>query len=350
MAIQAQMYPENLGLPLGGGSQDLFVDNSNQNHLNNSFFFNGCGLNEFSFQKHQQQQQELLLQIPYQQQQQYLVEFHNLQQRNHSQNQNQSLPCENGFVFLPSSKNYNNMNSNNNNNGSTSSTITTTTSSDHMPMNLSQSLAAQLEKHRQEIDKYITLQNERLRLALQEQRKQQLATILRKLEAKATVLLKQKDEELVKARNRGMELQECVRKMEVESQAWQRVAAEKEAMVVSLSNTLEQLRDQQQQGCSAYGLDDAESCCDDNDYPCNNKKRNRVGGNDEREDEEQQRETGNNKAMMMMTVCRFCNSRNSCMLLLPCRHLCSCKACEPFIDACPLCKSPKTASIEALFS
>lgn len=350
MAIQAQMYPENLGLPLGGGSQDWFMDNSsNNNHLNSNFFFNGCGLNEFSFQKQQQQQQQQqLLQFPYQQQQQqqqqYLVEFHNLQQRNHlqNQNQNQSLPSENGIAFLPPSKNYNN------NKGSTTSTITTTASSDHMPMNLSQSLAAQLEKHRQEIDKYITLQNERLRLALQEQRKQQLATILRKIEAKATVLLKQKDEELVKARNRAMELEECVRKMEVESQSWQRVAAEKEAMVVSLSNTLEQLREQQQQGCSSYGIDDAESCCDDNDYPCNNK-RNRVGGNDEREYEEQKPETGNRSAMMMM-VCRFCNSRNSCMLLLPCRHLCSCKACEPFIDACPLCKSPKTASIEALFS
>jgi len=194
-------------------------------------------------------------------------------------------------------------------------------------------------------------QNERLRLALQEQRKQQLATILRKLEAKARLLVKQKDEELVKARNRGMELEECVRKMEVENQTWQRVAAEKEAMVVSLSNTLEQLREQQQQGCSSNGVDDAESCCDDNDYPCNNKKRNRVGGNDEREDEEQQQEAGNSNAMaMMMMLCRFCNSRNSCMLLLPCRHLCSCKTCEPFMDACPLCKSPKTASIEALFS
>ncbi len=39
-------------------------------------------------------------------------------------------------------------------------------------------------------------QNERLRLVLQEQRKQHLASLVKKIEAKTSTLLRQKDEEI----------------------------------------------------------------------------------------------------------------------------------------------------------
>lgn len=312
MAIQAQLYPENLGLPLGG-SQDWLMDNNNNN--NNNLFFNGCGFNDFSFNL---------------QPQQYLV---------HLQNQNHSIPCENGFVFLPSSKNLNN-----NATPTTASTITTE-SSDHIPLNLSHTMAAQLDKHGHEIDRYITLQNERLKVVLQEQRKHQLATILKKLEAKAMMMLKQKDEEIAKATNRRIELEEFMRKMEVENQAWQRVAAENETMVVTLNNTLEQLKEQV--ACffnSSNGVDDAESCCDDNEYPCRNR------GNEEQETGETGKGEKEGERKKGKMVCRVCNSRNASVILLPCRHLCSCKDCEAFLDSCPLCFSLKKASLEAFFS
>ncbi|KAL2459976.1 SBP (S-ribonuclease binding protein) family protein [Abeliophyllum distichum] len=196
----------------------------------------------------------------------------------------------------------------------------------HQTMDLSQFLGAQIEKQRVEIDRFICLQNERLRLALQEQRKQQVALFVKKYEPKIQLLLKQKDEEITKAVIRKMELEDFLRKMEIENQTWTRVAKENEAAIMSLNNTIQQLREN---AClSANEIEDAESCCNVIDQ-----------NTGEEENEEQTRRT---------MICRSCNIRNSCVIILPCRHLCSCKDCLVFLDSCPVCKMVKKASIEAL--
>ncbi|KAB2091829.1 hypothetical protein ES319_A03G221300v1 [Gossypium barbadense] len=174
----------------------------------------------------------------------------------------------------------------------------------------------QLQNH--EIDEFIKSQDERLRLLLQEQRNQQVSTMVKKLESKASFL----EEEITKAKNRTMELQILMNKLEMENQTWQRVAQENEAMVVSLNNMLQQLQQQLDNG-----VDDAGSCCEETEE-------NRGFGVVER----------------TMMVCRCCDSRNSCVLFLPCRHLCTCKDCAAFLDCCPVCRTIKKASIEALVS
>ncbi|GMH17856.1 hypothetical protein Nepgr_019697 [Nepenthes gracilis] len=301
MAIQAQIYPENLGLPLWG-SQDWTE--------------NGCGFNDFNF-NHQQKQQ--------QQQQQYLLQF-----QNQPQQRNQFLASENTLFFAPSMPN---ITATASAPATTNKNIKNASNVDNLlsPMSISQSMAAQFEKQTQEIDRCVFLQLERLKLAVQEQRKQQLSSLLRNLEAKATILVRQKDEEIAQARKRTVDLEDLVRKMELENQMWQRVAAESEATIASLSNTLDRMRDK---ACRLSSADDAESCCVE-------------GAGENRGDEAletAQYEGGRNM------ICRICNSMNSCVLFLPCRHLCSCKACEAFLDACPVCKSVKKGSIEALIS
>ncbi|CAO2815616.1 unnamed protein product [Amaranthus hypochondriacus] len=118
--------------------------------------------------------------------------------------------------------------------------------------------------------------------------------------------------------------------MEIENQEWQRLAAENEAMVVSLNNTLEQMRDQAywvgSASCSSNVMDEAESCCNFNSY---------------REEHKEKDE---------MVLCKVCKSGKSCILMLPCKHLCCCKGCEGLVDVCPVCESPKVGSIEALIS
>ena len=166
-------------------------------------------------------------------------------------------------------------------------------------------------------------------MALQEQRKQQIALLLRKYELKAVNLLKQKDEEITKAMNRAMELEELLRRIEIENQAWQRLAKENEAMIVSLTDTIEKIKEN---AFLTNGVEDAESCCD---FETGENRGH------EREIEEEQ----GNREM----VCKSCNSLNSCVIFLPCRHLCCCRDCHVFLDSCPACGTVKKATIEALF-
>ncbi|TMX01998.1 hypothetical protein EJD97_022922 [Solanum chilense] len=246
MAIQAQLYTDNLGFSLGSSME------------------NACGFNQFCFATQQQQQQ--------QQQQIFSQKF-----------MNQNLMNNNITESMP----------------------------------FSQFLMNQMEKQRIEIDHFINSQNEKLRWILNEQKKQQLALIWRKYESRLEFLLKHKDEEIVKAGNRTKELEEYLKKMEMENEAWQRIANENEAIVMSLNNTIEQLRESGY--CLSTNGEDAESCCDVHD-----------------EDEQKM-------------ICKSCNSRSSCMICLPCRHLSSCKTCDSLLHQCPVCGIPKKAAIEAMF-
>ncbi|KAK3193887.1 hypothetical protein Dsin_025197 [Dipteronia sinensis] len=164
--------------------------------------------------------------------------------------------------------------------------------------------------------------------------------ILKKIESKASTLLRQKDGEIIKANNRAMELEILLKKLEMENQAWQRMALEYESMVFSLNTSLEQMREKATASCFFFnnnnnnggGAEDAESCCDvEEDHHELEEEENRVIGGGEK-----------------WKLCKSCNSGNLCVVFLPCRHLCSCKACDAFLDSCPVCLAPKKASIEVL--
>ncbi|KAL8027869.1 hypothetical protein ABFX02_14G124700 [Erythranthe guttata] len=192
----------------------------------------------------------------------------------------------------------------------------------NIPLHL-QSFSAQIDKQRLEFDQFFNLQNERLRSAMQEQRNQQTAILMKKYETKTRFLLKQKDQEIANAANRTNELQNFLNRIEIENQTWQRVARENESMVASLSGTIQRLRDSAAAAACSPAAD-AESCCEN-------------GGEDEEE------KWGERKL-----VCRRCKSEKSSVILLPCRHLCCCKECELFLDSCPVCTMVKKASVEAL--
>ncbi|KAI3863241.1 hypothetical protein MKX03_011664 [Papaver bracteatum] len=301
MAVQAQQqqqHSENLGISFcGSSSQEWMMENNN-----------ACG--GFDQQLYLSLQQQQLLQ---QQQQQMVLQN---QQRNFSSNQNMGFDYYSQHLVSTS---------NNNNNHD---------SSLHSSMAFTQSLLSQVEKQqRQEIDRFVALQNERLRLALHEQRKQQLAVMLASLESKAVNLLQQKNDQLSEATKKTMELEECLRKAEMENQVWQRIAKENEAMVIALHNTLDQVKENVY--CYSSVAEDAGSCCDN--YDDNN--------NPEAEQVDE-----NSLMMMNKIVCKGCNSRDSCILLFPCRHLCLCKSCDAFSSHCPVCKCVKNGSMEVYMS
>ncbi|KAL4572842.1 hypothetical protein LXL04_019630 [Taraxacum kok-saghyz] len=257
MAIQAHLYSENLAFPFIG-------DDGCGGNLSQDLMENACGLNDIYLFNLQQQQQ----------QQQY-------QQSYPPTTKNQDTCFESGFT---------------------------------KPVSMhSQSVATHIQKHNQEIEGFISLQNERLRIALQAHRKQQLLTILKKYESKSELLLKQKDEEIKRASTRRIELEEFLRRIDIERQKWQMTAMETEAMVMNLSNKIEQLREN-----SKIEVEDEGSCC---------HHKNDI----------------ENKNTM---ICKNCFNEDSCVVMIPCRHLCCCRSCDAFLHSCPVCKMVKKASIQ----
>lgn len=177
-----------------------------------------------------------------------------------------------------------------------------------------------------------------MRLALQEHRKRQTAELLKGIESKTQMLMSQKDQEIAKAAHKTAELQEFLARLEMESETWRRLAEENQAMVVSLNNTLEELR--RDRACSTSSP--SESCF---------VVENRGTGRPELEES-----SGENRVVVVeeeeavVAPCRGCSSRGATVLLLPCRHLCACGPCAAFLDFCPVCNAAKKACIEALIA
>ena len=48
-------------------------------------------------------------------------------------------------------------------------------------------------------------------------------------------------------------------------------------------------------------------------------------------------------------ICSVCYSCGTCMLMLPCRHICACKSCEVILTHCPICDSTKANAVEVGF-
>ncbi|OMO87383.1 hypothetical protein CCACVL1_09092 [Corchorus capsularis] len=282
MAVQAQLFPENMGFPLPMcGLQDNWMLNPAPAIL--PFETDFC----FSLQDPNVYQQTT-------------IPFHLLQ---------------------------------NAQNLASASASSSSTCDSFLSMALPKSLDAQLEMQRQELDCILQFQNERLKSALQEQRKRQLGTILKNMESKALYLIRRKEEDLARATKKTMELEANLRKLEMESDSWQRLAKENEALVLDLGNTLEKVRENLVWNSNNNRAEDAESIFYGS---CDTQQQ---GG----------REMVNHEEESRKMACKNCNSRSSCFLFLPCRHLCSCKSCEAFLDSCPVCKSVKEASMKVFW-
>ncbi|KAK7277410.1 hypothetical protein RIF29_18562 [Crotalaria pallida] len=203
-----------------------------------------------------------------------------------------------------------------------------------------QSSVLMLQNQRNEVDQFIESQNERLSIMLHEQTRQQMDVLLRKAELDALNKLNQQDKLIEQAKKESGEWEAFVTRMEAENEMWRRVVQEREAMVLGLNKSLEQLKE----GASIFNNgvmvmeDGAES-----QYRGEMEEgmgENKVCNAGEAEAEQQQIPS---KEMM---VCKSCNFRKSCIMFLPCRHLCSCKVCEAHLHDCPICTLPKKNTIE----
>ncbi|XP_062197893.1 E3 ubiquitin-protein ligase BOI-like [Phragmites australis] len=181
-----------------------------------------------------------------------------------------------------------------------------------------------------EIDALVRAECDRLRAGLEQARKRQCQALVRAAAAGAACRLREKKTELEAARRRAADLEEWVRQAAAECQAWCGLAWSNEAVAAGLRATLDTLLlrgGAPAPGEEGFGDSDPTSptaAADDAQSGCFGAKEAPMDGK---------------------WACKACGEHEASVLLLPCRHLCLCKACEPTLDACPVCLAAKNASI-----
>lgn len=204
---------------------------------------------------------------------------------------------------------------------------------------LGDDLTGQMQQQLEEIDQLINMHNEKVRIALEEKRQRHSRALVATVEEGILRRFKVKEAELDKLNRRNLELEERVKQLSVENQIWQNVAKNNETIANTLKTNLEQVLAQTREQSMREGrgdseAEDAQSCCHD--------------GVDT--EDAHSRTLRENRELKEQRTCRVCRTNMSCILLLPCRHLCLCKDCEGRLEKCPLCNSAKNASVQVYMS
>jgi E3 ubiquitin-protein ligase BOI-like protein len=123
-------------------------------------------------------------------------------------------------------------------------------------------------------------------------------------------------------------MEERLRQIGAEGQAWVGVAQSHEAVAEELRATIDQLLQSPCAGGEGEA-EDAQSCCFETPAYDN------AAADDD-------------AASKASAACRACGQGGACVLVLPCRHLSLCRACDASVDTCPVCAATKNASLHVL--
>ncbi|KAL1538443.1 RING-type E3 ubiquitin transferase [Salvia divinorum] len=198
----------------------------------------------------------------------------------------------------------------------------------------------QIQQYQFEIDAIISQHTKKIRIELEERQKQQSRLLAAAIGEGVMKKLKEKDEQIQRMGKLNFVLQERVKSLYVENQLWRDLAQTNEATANSLRSNLEQVLQHVGSGgeeriaAAAAADDDAESCCGSNDAEALAKDEGSSSCYSDRR-------------------CRLCGDRQSCVLLLPCRHLCLCSVCgsgSHQLQSCPVCNVSMTATLHVNMS
>lgn len=205
---------------------------------------------------------------------------------------------------------------------------------------LGEDISLQIHQQQVDIDNLIAQRMEKVRMEVDEKRKRQAKRLIEAVEIGVMKKLKSKQEEIEKIGKLNWALGERVKSLCIENQIWRDLAQTNEATANALRSNLEQVLAQRDGGgggatVSPAGamVDDAESCCGSTD------------GDDEGWRTLAGECAGVKDKDSGSRLCRNCGKDESCVLILPCRHLCLCTVCGSTLHTCPICKSFKTASV-----
>ncbi|KAF0930512.1 hypothetical protein E2562_033253 [Oryza meyeriana var. granulata] len=194
----------------------------------------------------------------------------------------------------------------------------------------------ELDKENKEFNYYFGLQVEQLVKCMKEVKQRQMVEFLASLERVVGKKLKEKELEVEAMNRKSKELNEQIRQVALEIQSWQSVALHNQSVANSLKSKLMQMV-AQSSNLTREGSGDSEV-----DNTASSQNINAAPGGFF--------QSGllsiNSMADGGMGACRLCSAKEAAVLVMPCRHLCLCADCEKNADVCPVCRFPKSCSVE----
>ncbi|KAL6985846.1 RING-type E3 ubiquitin transferase, partial [Sarracenia purpurea var. burkii] len=203
---------------------------------------------------------------------------------------------------------------------------------------LSEDFTAQIRQQRDEIEQFLRAQGEQLRRTIAEKRQRDYRALLGAAEMSVARRLREKEAEVEKATLRHAELEARAAQLRAEAQVWQTRARAQEAAAASLQAQL-----QQAIMCGSGGCTQQLNRGDELGY---------AAAAGEAEDAESAYIDPDRVVVAAASgpSCKACRKRVASVVLLPCRHLCTCTECAPLAQACPLCLTFKESSVEVFLS
>ncbi|CAL0333670.1 unnamed protein product [Lupinus luteus] len=215
---------------------------------------------------------------------------------------------------------------------------------------LGEDMFLQIHQQQIEIDNLVSQHMEKMRMKLEEKRKRHVRMLMEAIEVRAMKRLKSKEEDIEKIEKLNIALEEKVKSLCIENQIWRDLAQTNEANVNALRSNLMQALSNVRESTGEYGgatigaaANDAESCCGSNDE--NEVWRMIAGGAQDKEEEERRVRRTRRVMNDNERMCRKCGKEESCVVILPCRHLCLCTVCASTLQICPTCNSFKNATL-----
>ncbi|XVF51890.1 hypothetical protein PTKIN_Ptkin04bG0220600 [Pterospermum kingtungense] len=204
---------------------------------------------------------------------------------------------------------------------------------------VSDDLAIQIKRQREELDHFLQAQGEELRRTLADKRHRHYRALLGAAEESVARRLREKEAEVEKATRRNAELEARAAQLSVEAQVWQAKARAQEATAASLQAQLQQAiisggaavtQDSRrgEEGLKCAGGGGVEGQAEDAESAYVDPERLAASG----------------------PACKACRTRVAAVVLLPCRHLCLCTECDRVAQTCPLCLTVRNSSVEVFLT